>query len=353
MEHKIPPFIRNIDAAELLEIFIISAVASIIIIRVYLELANYPTIGTGGLHIAHMLWGGFLMLIAIGFQLLFLDRKSLYITAILGGIGFGAFIDELGKFVTSDNNYFFEPTFALIYIIFIFIFLVYRWVLVRVPLYPTEYFVNYLNLLPEVVTHDIDTKQKAQLREYLIKADLDLEIKEALATIVDRVDVNDDSNDGLYIKTKHWLADKYQLIVSQPWFPPIVIVLFTLRGLWFVGVSLLYLVQLSFLGVFSIFSTNTPPSPIQLNGFFDIGGFLITLLVNAFLVLGIYFLRRNYLRGLVWLQRSTLISLLLGQFFAFYQDQLIAVVGVVTDLLILNILGYMITQEEAPLNDQK
>jgi len=33
------------------------------------------------------------------------------------------FIDELGKFITSDNNYFFQPTISLIYIVFIIIFL--------------------------------------------------------------------------------------------------------------------------------------------------------------------------------------------------------------------------------------
>src|SRR5918997_1555219 len=110
---------RYLNFGDLHEKFIVSAVLTVLLIRTELWLTNYPQLGGGGLHIAHMLWGGLLMLVALGLLLTYLGRFPLVPAAIVGGVGFGFFIDELGKFITSDNDYFYRPTAALIYLIFL------------------------------------------------------------------------------------------------------------------------------------------------------------------------------------------------------------------------------------------
>ena len=94
---KRPILIRNFEAGGNLEIFLVAAISSILVIRLYLEIMNYPKIGGETLHIAHMLWGGLLMLTAIIILLSFLNKAWQLRAAIIGGIGFGTFIDEVGK----------------------------------------------------------------------------------------------------------------------------------------------------------------------------------------------------------------------------------------------------------------
>jgi hypothetical protein len=117
---------RAYDVGPLLDTVIICGAGTILIIRSELWLTHYPQLGGHGLHIAHLLWGGAGMLIAIVLLLSFLSPVVRRVGAILGGIGLGFFIDELGKFVTSDNNYFFKPTAAIIYIFFIAFYIVSR-----------------------------------------------------------------------------------------------------------------------------------------------------------------------------------------------------------------------------------
>src|SRR3954464_15284170 len=117
---------RNADFRELQETFLVSAIATILVIRTQLWLTNYPQLGGGGLHIAHLLYGGLFMAVAIGILLMYLGRGPRRPAALLGGIGIGFFIDELGKFVTEDNTYFNNPAAGVIYLVFIAIFLIIR-----------------------------------------------------------------------------------------------------------------------------------------------------------------------------------------------------------------------------------
>ncbi|TMD63865.1 MAG: hypothetical protein E6I91_12050 [Chloroflexi bacterium] len=97
-------FLRNRQLNSLLELFLVASVSSILVIRSLLAASGYPQLGGGNLHIAYLLWGGLLMLVALVVLLAFLGRRIQLLAAFLGGIGFGAFLDELGKFITHDTN---------------------------------------------------------------------------------------------------------------------------------------------------------------------------------------------------------------------------------------------------------
>ena len=106
---------RRDGAATYLFITVAAFAVTVVAVRWYLELAGYPKIGGGGLHVAHMLWGGLLLVVAALLPLMFVGRRSLWLSAIASGAGVGLFIDEIGKFITESNDYFFAPAAPLIY----------------------------------------------------------------------------------------------------------------------------------------------------------------------------------------------------------------------------------------------
>src|SRR3989449_1788180 len=162
-----PFFIRNLDAGKLLESFLVSAVAAFLGVRFFLGVTGYPRLGGGGLHIAHMLWGGTLMVAAVLLLLSNLGQRIRRAAAVVAGLGFGLFIDELGKFITSDNNYFYRPAIALIYVVFVLLFLWWR-SLERHRVWDEQtYLANALMLLQDAALHDLDPTEKYHLIRWL------------------------------------------------------------------------------------------------------------------------------------------------------------------------------------------
>ena len=113
------------EASELVLTVMIWAVASLLSARLYLSLMDWPQIGKGDWHVAHALLGGLIMVAGMIVELA-VEGWSKKAAGIFG-FGLGWFIDEIGKFLSRDNDYFFRPAVMLIYLFFVIIFLIYRY----------------------------------------------------------------------------------------------------------------------------------------------------------------------------------------------------------------------------------
>ena len=87
--------------------------------RLFLEITGYPQLGGGNLHIAHVLWGGLFLFAASLVAILYVNEWMVTLAALLSGIGVGLFIDEVGKFITATNDYFFPSAAPIVYVLFL------------------------------------------------------------------------------------------------------------------------------------------------------------------------------------------------------------------------------------------
>ncbi len=111
--------VERADASHYLLVMLLSFAASVILTRIYLQLTGYPQVGSGELHIAHLLWGGLLLFVSTMLMLSLANPWALRTSAILSGVGVGLFIDEVGKFITKTNNYFYPAAAPIIYAFFL------------------------------------------------------------------------------------------------------------------------------------------------------------------------------------------------------------------------------------------
>ncbi len=121
---NLPRLVRRTSAPQLVLYMLIAFGATVLAVRVFLELTGYPRLGNSTLHIAHLLYGGIVLTAACLLMLIYGSPTAHRIGSVLTGIGLGLFFDEVGKFITSNNDYFYKPAAPIIYIVFLVITLV-------------------------------------------------------------------------------------------------------------------------------------------------------------------------------------------------------------------------------------
>jgi hypothetical protein len=343
--------IRNLDAIYYAEMFLVCAVSSILVIRLFLHLTGYPQIGNSTLHIAHMLWGGLLMLVAIIMLLSFIGRSIELWAAILGGVGFGTFIDEVGKFVTSDNDYFFEPSVSIMYIVFVLILLSVHTIKTGWSFTKREYLLNAIKGLEEVALKNLDTEEKREVLEYLSKSDPDDPLTSALRKLVSDTKPVPVEEPGYYSRIKASFSGFYTRIAASTYFRLGITI-------FFIGKLILTLSYVTLVTVFMGFGREKllnfrifEYTANRLHGltFVDMAQIFSSLLSGVFVLLGVYLLRKSRLSAYRMFERSVLVSILLTYVFIFYKEQFAALIGLTLNILILIGLRVMIRREERGL----
>jgi len=160
--------VRRERAETHLLLTLLSFGASVGFTRLFLEVAGFPQIGGSSFHIAHVLWGGLLLFIAALLPLIYANRWVYDLGSILAGFGVGLFIDEVGKFITQSNDYFYPAAAPIIYAFFLLTVLVYIHAKrpekrnARVELY------RALDAFSEVLDRDLDRQEREDLENRLL-----------------------------------------------------------------------------------------------------------------------------------------------------------------------------------------
>lgn len=159
--------VKRADAEHYLLIMLLSFAASVILTRIYLQLTGFPQVGRGELHIAHLLWGGLLLFLSSVMVLTWANRWALTLSAVLTGVGVGLFIDEVGKFITKTNDYFYPAAAPIIYAFFLLTVVIYLQVRRRQSEGARSELYHAFEHLSEAIDDDLDLEESADIQVHL------------------------------------------------------------------------------------------------------------------------------------------------------------------------------------------
>jgi hypothetical protein len=342
-------WVRAADAQDYVDAFLISTITTILVVRLFLIITGYPKLGgDSGLHIAHLLWGGLLMLTGLVIAMALITRAARHVSAVVGGIGFGLFIDEMGKFVTSDNNYFFKPTFSMIYVVLVLLWVATRRLFVKKGLTRKEALANAIDELKESVIRHVNERERRRALHFCEQAESH-DLTHHIVELLRKIETVPTEPPPMLHRLVHRLSGFYWRRVVRPEFATVVVVVFIVLT----GLQLYRAGDLLWIAIDAATRNGATADSVDravngaglgFSGWATLGS---SLLVSVCYLVGIVALfRGSRLVAFRWLEHGLLISIFLAQVFNFATLQLLAFALLSLDLLLFATVRFMLTQEE-------
>ena len=333
--------VRDLSSPIFTEIWLVAAVTTILGTRLYLAITGYPQVGGSTLHIAHMLWGGLAMVIAFGMLLVMASAIWKPTAALVGGFGFGLFIDEVGKFITKDNDYFYRPAIAVMYGVLVLLFLAARSIDRFDRIKPDERILYATQCLDQYAIGRLDEEGRQAGLMHLKESGIDTSYTRSLREVLEGLELPDIDKTSRLVSWRDRAANRYWKFVGNPWMLRLVFIGFAIQVVNWSASVWLAIRQ----GQFDLFDG------ISISE----GGALISgFVAGAVSVYGlIRLVQGKRLNGLKALATATLINLLFGQFFAFASAEFAALGSLLLLLVILGALRFGITAEVHTSPDEK
>ena len=335
---------RNANLGRLHLTFFVTAITTELCIRTQLYLTHYPQLGGHGLHIAHLLWGGLFMVVALAILLSLLGRRPRQVAALIGGVGFGFFIDELGKFITADNNYFYKPAAGIIYLIFIGLYLGSRAYQRHRGLTEDERVRNAIELIGEANHGPFEIEYRDQALALLAEVPATHPLRDPLIALARDVDTTPNPDPPWYRRFADAVAARYEHWSERRWFHRLVIGVFAVWALASIASIVGLVLSFGFAG--DAARAGFQEDSFSHLNFLNLATLVSTAVSAAFVVVGFErLLRGDRLDAYVWLTRALLVSIFVTRVFTFVESQFGAVFGLAVDVLLLVSIQLMAAQE--------
>ncbi|HET8893442.1 MAG TPA: hypothetical protein VFM96_05045 [Gaiellaceae bacterium] len=308
---------RSLDLNRDLTTLFVIAVATVLLTRSFLALAGYPQVGGSKFHIAHVLYGGLLLLAACIVLLALLNPAVNVVAAVLGGIGFGLFIDEVGKFVTKNVNYFYRPAIAIIYVCFVLLFGVIRW-LSRRRFSAAEALLIAAETLKQDAVGNLTAERRTRVLALLSETGAHGPLADGIRDLLDRAQVAPASPDLIDHARSFWSR-----LTSHRLFRTLIFALLA-AGVAISSAELGWLLRHGVSGL--TFSQKAFAAS--------------TLAADALLAIGALRLKMSLLTALHWYEHAVLLEITVSQVFLYTSEQLAASLNLAALLIVWLLLRW-------------